>query len=169
MIERQQLNGKRMAMVLLTLLDLVALVALFLQLSDSGFPKSIEMLADSLNSHSLKEFWFIPFAVACAFPFIGALGAILFWQYLLWTYCGYLVGLTGLRLYFLFEAGKREGLDNRDDLLLDMMLLTFGIFLQIYIFQSASTLGLLVRRLKLQDQLHSATPTSTGGSTGGSI
>ena len=36
-----------------------------------------------------------------------------------------------MRLYCLFEAGKREGLDSRNDLLLDMMLLTFGIGLQV--------------------------------------
>merc|ERR1712087_206652 len=180
-IERNQLNGKRMALLLLVVLDLCALAALFFQLSEAGFPTSIDMLSDSLNSRTLDEFWFIPAAVVSVFPIIGAFGAILLWQHPLWVYCGYLMGLIGLRLYFLYEAGKREGLDSRDGLLLDMMLLTFSIFLQVFILQSASTLGLLVRRLKMQDHfLHVApirpqqnsaqqAPTSscTGGSTGG--
>uniref|UniRef100_A0A7S0J2A2 Uncharacterized protein n=1 Tax=Calcidiscus leptoporus TaxID=127549 RepID=A0A7S0J2A2_9EUKA len=184
MIERQQLNGKRMTVLVLALFDLIAVVALFFQLSSAGFPTTLDMVSDALDSHTLQDFWFIPAAVASAFPIIGALGAILLWQHLLWTYCGYLVGLISLRLYFLFEAGRREGLDGRDDLLLDMMLLTFGIFLQVYIFQSVSTLGLLVRRLKMQNKfLRSAPPRSRrnpaqpgrrasggdGGSTGGVI
>merc|ERR1712087_358272 len=83
-IERQQLNGKRIAMLLLALLDLAALVVLFFQLSETGFPTTADMLSDSVHSLSPKEFWFIPFAIACAFPVLGALGAILLWQLLLW-------------------------------------------------------------------------------------
>lgn len=152
MIERRQLSGKRIALIVVIVLDMCSLAVLFLQLSDTGFPTTMDMLSDSLNESTPNELWFIPLTVAAIFPLLGLLGTILLWQYLLLAYCGYIMVLVGIRLYFLYEAGKREGLDNRDDLLLDMMLLTFGIFLQIYAFQSASTLGLLVRRLKMQEK-----------------
>lgn len=38
--------------------------------------------------------------------------------------------LVALRTYFIYEAGKREGLEEQMPLLLDMVLLTACIFLQ---------------------------------------
>uniref|UniRef100_A0A7S0LUI5 Uncharacterized protein n=1 Tax=Coccolithus braarudii TaxID=221442 RepID=A0A7S0LUI5_9EUKA len=149
-IEREQLGGKRVMLVVLAVFDTAALVALFLQLGSGGFPQSVEALTHSFDETAFDSFWFIPLSVAAVFPTVGAFGAILLWEYPLWTFCGYLVAMIGLRLFFLYEAGKREGLDNREELLLDMMLLTFAVFLQVYIFQAASTLGLLTRRLRMQ-------------------
>jgi len=161
-IDREQLLSRRVSLMVFAIVDIVGILALLLQVTGDGFPRSLDAFAERWDHSLVSEFWFAPLAVSAAFPLFGVLGACLLSHRLLWIYCAFIVISLGVRCYFVFEAGRREGLEDRLPLLLDMMLLTFCVFLQIHIFQSASTLALMTSRLRLQERFRRTAPRRNG-------
>ena len=104
----------------------------------------------------VDEFWFAPLFTSLIFPILGLVGSLLLWRWPLWLYCTFAFLSIALRTHFLYEAGKLEGLEEQTPLLLDMILLTSCIFLQVYVFQSASMLALLIGRLRMQNTINEA-------------
>mmetsp|Transcript_33011 Transcript_33011/g.72547 ORF Transcript_33011/g.72547 Transcript_33011/m.72547 type:complete len:222 (-) Transcript_33011:413-1078(-) len=152
MVEREMLTGKRIGIGLLAFLDILATLCLMLQLADGGFPQTADEASAVFGSPLIESDWFPVLCVYTVFPIVGTIGAVVFWQSLLWLYSIMLLFMIGLRSYFLFEAGRREGLDDREELLLDMILLTVANLLEVYVVQSTLTLALLFRRLRMQER-----------------
>ena len=178
-------SSTRLTIVGAAAVDIVLLGVLFLQLTE--FPEDLSSLRSQLNSELLDEAWFPWLVVGSAFPALGAIGAIGVWRWALWTYCTFLVGCigetptamshhsssracahrpasvcTGLRMYFVYQTSYKEGLEPRNPLLRDMLLLSGAVFFQVYIFRLSS-------RTALEAQLGAAStdrPRARRSSTG---
>mmetsp|Transcript_66472 Transcript_66472/g.110534 ORF Transcript_66472/g.110534 Transcript_66472/m.110534 type:complete len:218 (+) Transcript_66472:40-693(+) len=154
MVDHDQLVSKRVTVAALVALDVVGVIVLLLQLTGGGFPTNIDDLKERWQPELLDEFWFAPLVASTAFPLLGLAGVALQWQSLLWLYCSFILCSISFRIFFVYEAAHREGLEPRGPLLLDLMLLTFCIFLQVYVFQQASTLALLISRFRMQRRVN---------------
>ena len=106
------------------------------------FPDDWEALQARVSAELFNERLFQLALVASIFPVVGAVGAIGLWRWALWLYCLFLVACIGLRTKFVFDASYREGLEPRAPLLREMLLLSGGIFLQLFIFRTASRTAL---------------------------
>jgi len=174
LVDKKRLAVRRASVVVFALLDACGTFALLLQETDGGFPRSLSELHERWDEELTREEWFTPLVSSLAFQLLGVVGALLLWRWPLWAYCGgILVSLgalpphtsasapppdnarsmtlnVGARLCLLFEAGRRESLVDTYTLVVDFVLLTCCVLLQIYIFQAASGLALLIGRLRLQ-------------------
>lgn len=133
-------GSTRLTIVGAAAVDIVLLGVLFLQLTE--FPEDLSSLRAQLNTELLNEAWFPWLVVGSAFPALGAIGAIGVWRWALWLYCAFLVGCIGLRMYFVFQTSYKEGLEPRNPLLRDMLLLSGAVFFQVYIFRLSSRTAL---------------------------
>ena len=157
LVDKDTLFSKRVSLIVLAVLDMIGVLTMLLQLTGSGFPQSMDEFNARWDDDNLvDEFWFAPLFTSLIFPILGIVGSLLLWRWPLWLYCTFAFLSIALRTHFLYEAGKLEGLEEQTPLLLDMILLTSCIFLQVYVFQSASMLALLIGRLRMQNTINEA-------------
>ena len=136
-----------------------------LVLQQIGFPEELDAeVGLALSMEMVRSPWFQYAAGASAFPLLGAVGAICLWRWALWLYCIFLVACIGVclthtrrparkqghhgvrdcagfRTYLVFVASLKEGLEPRNPLLRDMVLLSAAVFLQVWLIRTASRLA----------------------------
>jgi hypothetical protein len=150
----QPLLHGRAYLLLYSLLDAILLGALFLQLTPPGLPRSVDALVDRIQTHvrdrgeTAASFWFWPVSVAAAGPLVcGAfLGVLCRSRCALWMYASGALVCVAVRCYFLFEQSRHEHVVETQPLLIDMLVMSIAIFVELSASERATTLALELRR-----------------------
>ena len=146
--------GRRVRLLLLLLLDIVFYGVAYLQLTPPGLPplslgiNFAELLARFELDVLLETFWFMPLAaVAGILPLAcgGVLGVVAQWTRGLWAYAAGTILFIGVRVYLTFEMSRHELAVATQPLLLDILVMSVGVFVQAAACESAVVLAVELR------------------------
>ena len=133
----------RVWMLLRLIGDIAALFAFFLQQTLPELPQTIDDILETLNPALLDSMWLIPCASAAAFPIIGAIAGVFCQKpWALWLYAAYAATGAVVRTYLLFVMKQNEGHGQNRALLLEMLIETLCVLLQLTSCSTAAGMAL---------------------------
>ena len=138
------LLSRRVRLLFFLVLDIIGLAALFLQLSPPGFPLSLAALTSRVDESATREFWFVPVAVAAAIlPLMCGLilGVLAQVSLALWCYAAGTIAIVGGRLLLTFEMSAHDLAVERQALLIDIIVTTMCVFIELHACDSAVQLA----------------------------
>lgn len=146
-LHKEDTLGRRVRLLLLVVADTAGLAAVFLQLTPQGFPLNGDMLNARLESAIVEEFWFVPLCAMGGLVLLlgGVLGALASVRWALWLYGALAILSSCGRLYLTFEMSMHEGATPTRPLLIDMLVVTVCLFIELAAVQEAASLALIVR------------------------
>ena len=130
--------------MILAAFDSVGIMLLFLQLTPPGLPLSVDAAAERFRSATLsQEFFFYPMLVAVGIAFGGGVcGAVFARRFLLWLYVAKSAAFMALRCHLLFEMSRYGQTISSTPLLVDMLLATACILVDISGSDAAAKLAI---------------------------
>mmetsp|Transcript_34548 Transcript_34548/g.111529 ORF Transcript_34548/g.111529 Transcript_34548/m.111529 type:complete len:258 (+) Transcript_34548:87-860(+) len=149
LVSIRQLASKRWFIVAFAVLDVCGIFILLLQRSDDGFPLSAKAFFERWDGDLTRVAWFAPLVLSLPFPAVGIVGALLLHRWMLWTYVTWLLVAIVVRLVLALETGRLEGLVDQDRVVVDMVLYSAFVFLDLSTLCRASALALAISRLQL--------------------
>lgn len=153
-VNEEQLKRDIRVLLLFIAVDICFSLVLLLQLGPGGFPNSEEEFHARWNGSLVhNNFWFVPIFLLLMCQLVAAVAACRQWRNILGMYCIVVLGLMILRLVFVYRAGAREGLEERSALLVDMILLSIAIFVEIAEFRCVTTIALCLNRVEVQKRV----------------
>ena len=135
---------QRFYLVCWVAMDAMSLFALLLQLTPPGLPHSMDELTNGLPT-LVRAVWFVPLAIwAGLFP-VGCgviAGALLRLASALWVYGAALVACIAFRIFLVFEMSRHEGASEQTTIVIDMLVATVCVFVQLGVCDAALRLAL---------------------------
>ncbi len=152
---RDELARPRCAVIACCVFDEVALLALLLQLTSTGFPHSLEELEARFSDPGLpREFWFGPAIAASAIPLATLIVGVCWLRtWACWVYVCFVSALACFRAYLLFEMSHHVESEERLSLAIDMCVNTACMLAHLYAAHAAAHLALLHEWIEAAKQL----------------
>ncbi len=150
-VKRDDLRQPRSRLLVLLAADFTLTMLLLLAQRPPDSPLHPPGLEQAWDSQLVRSnAWFVPAILLICSQLVAGVGALYYWRRTLVGYSCVLFCAMATRLLFLYRASFREGLDDRLPLLIDMLLLTAGISVQIFELQYATLLSLLLMRMEMR-------------------
>ena len=131
---------RRVRLLTFLVMDTIGLVLLFLQMTPPGLPLSMNALMARVDALQVdpasvtRELWFYPIAAAIAVLPLALgffLGVLLKVRLALWAFAAGTVVVICGRLYLTFEMSAHELAVERQPLLVDMIIMTMSLFVEL--------------------------------------
>ena len=146
-LEIRDTLSRRIHVLVLCLTDAATIAALFLQLTPPGLPLSMGALAARINMSMLNEFWFWPLVAVALVPLLcgGVLGVLLKLRWALWLYTAVALACVAVRLFLAFEMSAHEMSVERTTLLIDTIVLSLAVLIELQAADAAASLAMELR------------------------